>query len=106
MKIKITRDLFDIADRIKELNPNYEIWFDTDRQKYVLTAFGGHQAVIPYDELDVRTLDYAYETRAENAEKILAEIDSYNLRRQRESAAEVRDEIENEFSRRLRLARQ
>lgn len=105
MRIKITRDLFDIADRIKELNPNYEIYFDTDRQKYVLMAFGVHQSVIPYDELDVRTLDYAYETRAENAEKILAEIDAYNARRQRESVEDAKDEIENEFSRRLRLAR-
>lgn len=105
MKIKITHDLFDIAERVKEINKNYEIYFDTVLQKYVLTAFGVHQSIIPYDELDVRTLDYVYETRIENAEKVLEDIDRHNAKKERESNKKVKDEIENEYSRRLRLSR-
>lgn len=104
MKVKITHDLFDIATRIKELDERYEIYFDTDAQKYYIYALGVRQLTLPYDKLDVRTLDYVYEARVENAEKILKEIDEYNYRSERESVKKAHDEFENECSRRLRLS--
>ena len=105
MKIKIENDLFDISSRIKRINDRYEIYFDTDLQKFVIYAFGKLQLTVPYDELDERTLRYVWDTRAENAEKILEEIDKYNLSKEEEDRKKRRDEVENEVSRRLRLSR-
>lgn len=104
MKIKIDNDLFDISKRLKEIDPAYEVYFETDLQKYVLWAFGVRQTVLPYDELDVRTLDYVYHTRRENADTILREIDESNRRKEREEIKKMQDEVENETSRRLRLS--
>ena len=47
MKVKITHDLFDIATRIKELDERYEIYFDTDAQKYHIYALGVRQLTYP-----------------------------------------------------------
>ena len=104
MEILIQNDLFDIADRLKEINEHYEVYFDTERQKFVVKAFGLHQFTVPYDKLDVRTLDYAYYTRRENAEAILHDVDVYNERRERDDLRKVKDEVEDEYSRRLRLS--
>ena len=104
MEIRIRNDLYDIADRLKEINASYELYFDTGRQKYILKAFGILQAVLPYDELDQRTLDYVYYTRRENVENVLADADRYNERKERENVQRVKDEIEDEYSRRLRLS--
>lgn len=105
MKVKITQDLFDIATRIKELDERYEIYYDTDSKKYYIYAFGIRQLTLPYDKLDVRTLDYVYETRVENTEKILREIDEYNKRSERDSVKKAQNEFENECSRRFRLSK-
>ena len=104
MEIRIRNDLYDIADRLKEIDPHYEVCFDTGRQKYILKAFGILQAVLPYDELDQRTLGYVYYTRRGNALNVLSDVDRYNERRERENVRKVKDEIEDEYSRRLRLS--
>ena len=105
VKIKITDDLFYIADRLKEIDNRYEVFFDTEKQKFVIYALGKPQCVIPYDKLDVRTLDYVYKTRRENAEKLLMELEKSNLMKEKESLKKTHDEFENEVSRRLRLSR-
>lgn len=105
VKIKITDDLFYIADRLKEIDNRYEVFFDTEKQKFVIYALGKPQCVIPYDKLDVRTLDYVYKTRRENAEKLLMELEKSNLTKEKESLKKTHDEFENEVSRRLRLSR-
>lgn len=104
MKVKITCDLFDIATRIKELDERYEIYYDAEEGKYQIYALGVRQLTLPYDKLDVRTLDYVYESRVENAEKILREIDEYNKRSERDAVKKAQNEFENECSRRLRLS--
>lgn len=105
MKIKIRNDLFDVEKRVKEIDKNYEIYFDTDLQKFVLYAFNVRQTVFPFDELDCRAIDYVYKTRVSRAENLLDEIDKENTERERASIKKAKDEVENETSRRLRLSR-
>ena len=104
MKIKITNDVYDIASRLRELDPAYEVYFDTDLQKFTVWAFGLRQAILPYDELDIRSLEFVWSTRRENAEKLIREIDRDNERIEREERKRIKDEVENETSRRLRLS--
>lgn len=105
MKIKINNDLFDIASRVKEIDPRYEIYFETETQKFALWANGKRQLVFPFENLDERALLHTRKTRVENADEIIREIDLYNEKHETERADRVRDKIEDEFSRRLRLAR-
>ncbi len=104
MKIRITNDLFSIAERIKELNKAYEIYFDTDMQKFVLYANNKLQLVIPYDNLDERTIRHAYFTRSENYQEVIDTVDRYNALLEKEVLKKAQDEFENETSHALRLA--
>lgn len=103
MRIKIKNDLFDISDRIKEINPLLEIFYDTAKGKFLIMKGSAVYAVIPYASLDVRALDYAYEVRPENADKLISDIDGFNEARRKNSVKNAQDEIENEYSRQLRL---
>lgn len=105
MKIKINNDLFDIASRIKEIDTRYEIFFETETQKFTVWANGKRQLTLPFENLDERAILYTRKTRVENVEEIIREIDSYNEKHENERVERVRDKIEDEFSHRLRLAR-
>ena len=103
MRIKITNDLFDIAERIKVLNKDYEIYFDTEKQKYTLFAGNKLQLTIPYDNLDERTIYYAYHTRTDNYLELEKEAEKYNAKLDYQSLKQTQDTIENEFTRLTRL---
>lgn len=103
MRIKIKNDLFDIADRIKEINPLLEICYDTEKGKFLIMKGSMVYATIPYASLDVRALDYAYEVRPDNIDNLISEIDKFNETKRRDSVKDTQDEIENEYSRQLRL---
>lgn len=80
-KLLITNDLFDIADRLKSVNPFYKLVFNTETQKYeVYDTFRDDSLafVVPYDELDARTVDYAKFTSVQNAKAIFAEVEKHN----------------------------
>ncbi|NLL56366.1 MAG: hypothetical protein GX242_04030 [Clostridiales bacterium] len=101
MLIKITNDLYDIAFRIKEIDDRYQIFYDTDKCKYKLYLNSSYQLTFPYDNLDARSLDYAYETRMEHIEKILEKIDKHNERIMADGIKKAKDDFENKVSRLL-----
>ncbi|MBO4539182.1 MAG: hypothetical protein J5781_02815 [Clostridia bacterium] len=104
MKIRINNDLYDIASRVKEIDPRYEIYFETESQKFTLWAAGKRQLTFPFENLDERALVYARKTRIENMEEVIKEIDSGNEKYEKDRLVRVQDKIEDEYSRRLRLA--
>ena len=104
MKIRINNDLFDIASRVKEIDPRYEIYFETESQKFTLWAEGKRQLTLPFENLDERALVYTRKTRIENMEEVIKEIDSGNEKHEKDRLVRVQDKIEDEYSRRLRLA--
>lgn len=103
MKIKIADDLFDIASRLKEINPEYEVFFDTDLQKFVVYSRGKAEVTLPYENLDERALIRVYETRVENADALIEEIERQNRAVERGAVKNARDAFENELSHTLRV---
>jgi hypothetical protein len=101
MLIKITDDLYDIAFRIKEIDDRYQIFYDTKKCAYKLYLLNNYQLTFPYKNLDVRSLDYAYETRMENIEKILEKIDKHNEKVNADSIKNAKDELENKATKLL-----
>ena len=102
MKIKIERDLYDISDRLKELDPDYGVVYDDVLRRFELTKGGVFTAVIPYKNLDERTLEFAFYTRFDNAEQVIKDIDRHNEELEKKRIKEMQDNLENEFSQAMR----
>ena len=80
--ILITNDLFDIAWRLRAVNDNYRVYYNVEKSRYEVrnSKTNALEFVVPYDELDSRTVEYARYSRVENAERIFAEIERHNAR--------------------------
>ncbi len=103
MKIKIKNDLFNIAERMKRDFPDYEIVFNTENQRFQIEKGEGTVLVIPYENLDERTLDRLYFTRAENVEEVLAEVEKHNEELAKKELKAGQDKLEDDYSRITRL---
>ena len=92
--VKIAEDALDVADRIREIDEGYEIYYNRAKNRFEIYKKGERQAVLPFDELDERTVTYLRKTRIENAEELIEEIDSENLKREQSIEHEKKDERE------------
>lgn len=80
--ILITNDLFDIAWRLTALNPNYKLYYNTQKRRYEVhngkRETNTLEFVLPFDELDARAVEYARYSRVENAAAIFEEVERHN----------------------------
>ncbi|HOO22974.1 MAG TPA: hypothetical protein PKY53_04760 [Clostridia bacterium] len=95
MLIEITADLFDISSRIKEIDPRYKIFYDTGKNAFKLYMGDRYELTFPFPHLDVRALDYAFETRTERLDEILAKIDRHNENVHTEAVKRAQDNLED-----------
>lgn len=79
-------DLYDVANRLKEIDPRYEVFYNVKSHRYEVHASGVLQIAVPFEELDVRTVEHVRRTRVENRRRLLEEMERENL------AAEARAE--------------
>lgn len=91
--VRVKHDLFDIAKRVKSIDRRYELFFNRKKNRYEIYANGAMQIALPFERLDARTLRYARETRLENLNKLIAEIEECNARLEIENAKKSRDKI-------------
>lgn len=79
--VRISGDVFDIADRLKEIDGGYYPVYNLTRKRYEVHHDGAKnslQVVIPYDSLDSRTIDKVRQTRREYVENMIREMDKNN----------------------------
>lgn len=103
MKIAINNDLLDISARLREIKPSYGIVFNTENQKFEVTDEGKTVLVLPYENLDERTLERVFETRCENVFEIIKRVDKENEALEKERMKRAMDRLEDNFSRETRL---
>ncbi len=75
--IRVRSDALDIADRIREIDPDYRLFYDPRRQRYevFLDDEGKRRtAVLPFSALDARAERYLRRTRVERADQLFAEL--------------------------------
>lgn len=103
---KICHDLFNICGRIKEIDKDYTIFRNLEKDRFEVHWRGKFAFVIPFDSLDVRTLTYTKKTRRENADEIEREIDEGNLQIFQEQSkkiqklqAKIKDYVKYDFER-------
>ncbi len=77
-------DLYDIAKRLKEIDPSYFVYYRYETKKYEVHSSSqrGNSLcfVVPYKTLDGRVLSYALRSRRERAEEFLKEIEKENAK--------------------------
>lgn len=75
-------DVYNICNRVKDIDKNYYIVFNTSNSKFELhntSQLGSSYCLtVPYDNLDVRLLNYIHKTKNTNIEIILNEIERDN----------------------------
>ena len=84
---EIKTDVFNISKRIKAIDKNYMIFYNTDEKRYELHHMKQKKnigisflLVFPYDTLDERAIEYTLSTRADKIDikKYIENIDEYN----------------------------
>lgn len=78
--IEIINDLYDIASRLRSVNDSYRLYYNTQKQRYEVKNCntGMLEFIVPYDQLDARTVEYARYTSVGNAEQIFSDIEKNN----------------------------
>ena len=82
MKIEILNDVFFINQRLKEIDSNYKIFYNLDKNKFEIHNIGqigdSYCLTVPFQYLDSRTIDFVQKTRIHNKDLLLKEIDINN----------------------------
>lgn len=99
----ITNDVFDIAARLKEINNDFAVYFDTIRQKFLLMKKDVLELVFPFEELDCRAVNHTMYTSVRNIEQIIYDLEKENKQIREDGLKTAQNKVEDEFSRRLRL---
>lgn len=95
MKILINNNVFDVLNRIKRINKNFYVVFNTVSKKFELHSceYGRNSYVLtfPYDSLDVRAVNYVLKTF--NSKPIsLDEVELYNENVKKKQLEKVQNE--------------
>ena len=87
----ITDDLYDIVARLRSVKDSYALYYNTERGRYEVrdSVTNRLEFVVPFDELDARTVEYARYSRVENAKRIFAEMEAHNERLEKERTKET-----------------
>lgn len=76
--MRIENDLYGIADRLREVDDRYEVYYNRRLGRFEVHAGGVLQVAVPFDRLDARTVEHVRRTRVERARAVLDEIDRAN----------------------------
>lgn len=94
-QILLDCDPYYIVSRIKEVDENYFIVYNRNRNTFELhnssQKDNSYALTIPYDTLDERTIFLARKTRKENFDKLIKEMDEDNQKLQN---SKIKDAVE------------
>ena len=94
----ISSDVYDIADRLKEIDPGYRLRYNRATKKFELRGRCNELLIVfPYDSIDARMVEHARRTRIERSRELVAEIEAHNRKifeaREREAANGAEDSL-------------
>lgn len=78
--IVIKKDVFNISKRLKAIDKKYIVVRNIKNHCFEVhyNNVGNKQLVIPYDNLDIRTINFVLKTRVNDIAKLIKQIDKYN----------------------------
>lgn len=94
-RIPVLNNICDIPVRLKEVNGDFFVMFNTRSQKYEIHCasqpFDTLACVLPFEELDARAIRYVREFSRERTEHLAEEIERYNAELDRKEEAAMID---------------
>ncbi len=82
MKFQISHDVYNITNRVRDIERGYYLVFNTSNQKFEIhssTQIGSSYCLtLPFKKLDERTLKYVRSTLSKNIDEILNKIENEN----------------------------
>ena len=101
MLIEIKNDVYFILSRLKEIDENYQIFYNTRRKVFEVhnkAQIGdSYSLTVPYSVLDSRLIELVRKTRVENSKKLFEEIDKQNEQIENKNKKEIVKYAENIF---------
>lgn len=83
-RVEIKSHALDIPARLQELDEHYRIYLNTKSQKYEVFYKESNgcvlECVLPYDELDERTIRHVIKHRIERVHELEREVEEHNRR--------------------------
>ena len=74
MLIKLKHDVYNISNRIKQIDVGYYLVYNTSKHKFEVHNYNQADTTycltLPYNQIDERTLKYVYQTKSENIAKV------------------------------------
>ena len=96
--IEIKGDVFDVADRIKEVDEGYRLYYDPIRRRY--EVYKGEDLCVTWtDPLTPALIVKLRETHVRRRHELLKEIEENEERMRREEDSRMRDRIGEETER-------
>ena len=96
MKIKIINDVYNISNRIKQIDRGYFIVYDTSKNNFEIHSSrqlgNTYCLTVPYSKLDARTLYYVEKTKVKNIDDILNKIENENKLKDSENKTKTLNE--------------
>ncbi|MBQ9790482.1 MAG: hypothetical protein IJW24_02685 [Clostridia bacterium] len=96
------KDMYGIFERIKKINPNYELCFNYLSKEYEIHDFSNKVNSfclrIVKNELDARVLKRLEETKRENMKKLFVRLEEENEKRSKQQNQNIMDECSSHFS--------
>ena len=94
MRIKIESDVFNIINRIKEIDDGYYIMYNLSNKKFEVHnkyQKNSYCITIPYSQLDERTIKLINETSIKNYDKIVKDLEQNNKKYQEKEINKVKE---------------
>lgn len=94
-KIFIKHDVFNIVKKLKKIDKKYFIVYNLNSKKFEIhykNSANTLQLVLPYTQLDSRTLDLVLKTSVEHQKKLLDDMEKNNQKIEHEKQNRLLDE--------------
>ena len=95
-RVPVVSHALDIPARLKELDEGYFVMLNVRTQKFEIWREDGEEGVLecvlPYGELDERTIRHVREHRIERMQELIREAEEHNLRLETEAKKRWLDE--------------
>ncbi len=92
----ISTNCYNIPERVRELDDDYRLYYNVRRnviELHNLRHIPTFQLVLPYSQLDTRTIEYIRRTRVDKIINEIKEIDEYNNNLENKLINQTLDEI-------------
>ena len=99
--IKIENDIFFLAERLREIDPDYFIALNTKTKNFEVhnssQPINSFCLLVPKNKLDPSLVEYVRKTRANRQKKLLAEIEASNQKMQKQNEQKIICEAAEKF---------